>query len=687
MTTASLAWPAHASLVPLAQVALQRSTLSGHCVEAVRRVCEALPRVPSLGFETTSAVGMVDLAVPFTPRDPAYALLQRHDIWPRLCGNTSASRLSLAGWIRPDSVWLEYDLGQCHRPALQLRPNVFLSLGTSGGTLSDVADDLLAALWASLGLGEEPLASRGLTLSRLTRDTGGVRIGQIGVMAARPGVPLRVNLAGSLRAIARHASPLLDGQERRRLARLGAIWAGMRLPRSIPGLSLDIASDGSARVQGLELRPPRVDATLSPWWSKVLTRAPEAGLLPAEVASCLRRWPGTDEASESAATPLGRATGLGAVHRGLHHVKLVSDDTRPAMKVYYGLRAMGAAMPALLPVARRPKSAGALVAATAGAQFLERAQKVGLWLDYHLASGQGTHWPTAFVGAHLAPAARGLGLLGPVRAWHALVTSRRPDGWGYNDNVPADADSTAWAAILARLVGKSGSQAAAEARRSLAYWRVPGGGYSTFRAGDRIADVVLADGDLSGWRSAHCCVTAAATVAATRPRRDAVRFILDTQQDDGSWPGYWWLRNEYPTYIALRALSRVNDVSSNEISRTWERAVQYLVDHETVADLPERERAFATACRLHSLSLAARRGSVPTRVTSALARSLCGMQAPRGSWEGGAVLRIPGTDDDLDTASRRSYAPGGRTGNVAVDGNGFLSTAMAVAALWEFATP
>ena len=97
----------------------------------------------------------------------------------------------------------------------------------------------------------------------------------------------------------------------------------------------------------------------------------------------------------------------------------------------------------------------------------------------------------------------------PKEAWRYLKShARTPAGWGYSASVPRDADSTAWALLLAPRIGEGGPLPSDEATAFLRRSQVPGsvGTYAT--AGD-IREYVEATGctDFCGWSAAHDCVT------------------------------------------------------------------------------------------------------------------------------------------------------------------------------------
>ena len=109
---------------------------------------------------------------------------------------------------------------------------------------------------------------------------------------------------------------------------------------------------------------------------------------------------------------------------------------------------------------------------TAASRALERGKRFllanqggdGLWRDFLTPAGEASEWPTGFVATALHLAGAETSAL--ERAADALVARQHEDGgWGYNVNVPSDADSTAWVLLfLARMGAPRRGRAAARLR-------------------------------------------------------------------------------------------------------------------------------------------------------------------------------------------------------------------------------
>src|SRR5580765_1645400 len=110
-----------------------------------------------------------------------------------------------------------------------------------------------------------------------------------------------------------------------------------------------------------------------------------------------------------------------------------------------------------------------------GVRFLLARQGAdGLWRDFHTPAADATEWPTGYVGAALARAGVDEGALD--RAAEALLARQNRDGgWGYHEDVPTDADSTACVLLLLAATGRVGAASRRAASCLVAHQRADGG--------------------------------------------------------------------------------------------------------------------------------------------------------------------------------------------------------------------
>jgi hypothetical protein len=172
----------------------------------------------------------------------------------------------------------------------------------------------------------------------------------------------------------------------------------------------------------------------------------------------------------------------------------------------------------------------------------ERQHRDGHWEDFDLPVGRSDAWVTAYVGLAMAT----VGRIGERAGASAVATGaarwlsrNRPykAGWGYNGVTGPDSDSTAYALRLLRATGLP--IRADDEAWLLGNWQ-PTGGFATYHRSD-------------GWGIAHPDVTPVAFRALPddqqRHLRPAlIRYLLRSQDTDGTWPAYWWRTRHYSTF-------------------------------------------------------------------------------------------------------------------------------------------
>jgi prenyltransferase beta subunit len=317
--------------------------------------------------------------------------------------------------------------------------------------------------------------------------------------------------------------------------------------------------------------------------------------------------------------------------------------------------------------------------------FLVRAQgSDGLWRDFLTFAGESDEWVTAYVATALAGLSFTSARKGIDRAWRAMRKRQRPaGGWAYNEKSPADADSTAWGFRMAAVLGKSRFTSALQAKKFLAKHQRRGGGIGTCSARIWMKHFarMSSSAQWTGWCDSHPCVTAVAVDALNvEKRRNALRFLRSRQESNGQWIGYWWADHEYPTTLALDAMTRLGQNRDRlivEKALTWisKRVEPYgaIVSNTTGEDSP-----FATACALGSL--AQHSGKREIRIAAKCVEWLIENQRRDGAWRASATLRIPLPDDETpDTFKDWTLGTGFR--NVCLDHRAVFTTAAVVGVL------
>jgi hypothetical protein len=263
-----------------------------------------------------------------------------------------------------------------------------------------------------------------------------------------------------------------------------------------------------------------------------------------------------------------------------------------------------------------------------GLDFLLRGQHAdGRFVDWAMPPGPASAWPTAYVGlaiTELPEGARQRGAAATHAAAHWL--QENPDaggGWGYNDNVGADADSTAFAL---RLMARKDLPIAARHVDRLLSFRHGDGGFSTYAS----------DAGVGAWGQCHVDVSAAcgsaleALGAAVAPelRERCADFVATRCRPDGLWPSFWWRSPWYATHAALTLLKTAGATLRPLESTCFQGE-----------DQPRNpfERALALECSL----LAAARLEAPA---AALRSDLLAVQQADGGWPSAPVLRLARRD-------------------------------------------
>jgi len=251
----------------------------------------------------------------------------------------------------------------------------------------------------------------------------------------------------------------------------------------------------------------------------------------------------------------------------------------------------------------------------------------GCWTDWDLPPGRSSPWTTSYVGARLAElpgdvkASAGPALRAGAR-W-LLEHERDGGGWGYDDRVACDGDSTAQAVLFLALEGIPVADAT---RARLLGFEQPGGGFSTYAA----------DEGLGSWGRAHPDVSPAAAQALLKlsAARDpaverTVQYVVTARTPNGLWNSFWWSSPLYATRASLSLL----------------RAVGTPIDLEATRGALRRlapANSFERALLLESLHLAA--GARDSDLANTLAKQLVEDQLDDGSWASAPVLRVTSRD-------------------------------------------
>ena len=294
----------------------------------------------------------------------------------------------------------------------------------------------------------------------------------------------------------------------------------------------------------------------------------------------------------------------------------------------------------------------------AGIHFLLGAQAAqGHWTDWQLPPGHSRMWTTAYTGFRLATLPdpfRQLSLARlDVAAEWLIAAELAGGGWGYNEQVGPDADSTALGILFLHSLGIR--------PKSLSYDRL-----RTFQREDGGFATYTHEQSFGAWIASHCDVTALALPAlltAGEPCTGCLdntgAYVMKQATPAGLWNSYWWQTPLYSTEAHLRWLVGRNHALPREKIRNTLLHIQPTDSFET---------ALLLLCLSH-LHHPCDACEVSGSITSLLHDQLAD-----GSWPAEPKLRLP---------SRDCYEPWLLDGSAVLyaDQNRIFTSATVIAAL------
>ena len=187
--------------------------------------------------------------------------------------------------------------------------------------------------------------------------------------------------------------------------------------------------------------------------------------------------------------------------------------------------------------------------------ILSRQDADGSWIDWELPPGQSSTWTTAYVGGKLTNLdshhrRRASSATAQASQW--LIGKMLQDcGWGYNELVDSDADSTALAILFLASAGRTVPDSSYSC---LEGFQCEDGGFATFRGRP----------DLGSWATSHPDGTPSAVLALTTKYsmtsqfvNRGLQFVLDKRTSAGIWKSFWWTTFLYSTERSLSLFEAV----------------------------------------------------------------------------------------------------------------------------------
>lgn len=259
--------------------------------------------------------------------------------------------------------------------------------------------------------------------------------------------------------------------------------------------------------------------------------------------------------------------------------------------------------------------------------ILDQQGRDGSWIDWDLPPGPSSTWTTAYVGRKLT------GLRSSLRSRASDSIHRASQwlndrtfadsGWGYNEAVDSDADSTALAILFlasAKQNVREGSYACLQS------FQCADGGFATFR------DVP----SLGYWAVSHEDVTPSAVLAMmtkysveSETVERGLQFILNRKTSGGIWESFWWTSFLYSTETSLYLLKAAGQ--NIDLGATRRTLLHTRPQHP-----------FESALLLSSLLCLS--GIAADEDIWPLVDQLLQDQEADGSWQSGPMLRVTRRD-------------------------------------------
>lgn len=248
----------------------------------------------------------------------------------------------------------------------------------------------------------------------------------------------------------------------------------------------------------------------------------------------------------------------------------------------------------------------------------------GMWYNFLTRNhGESADWVSSFIGLNLLDSGIEQKEL-KATAQSILKRQRNNGGFSYNHKIVPDADSTAFAI---RFLSHFGYETEIDmAKNFLKEHQHINGGFRTYQEQSiRKYERILSEMSVEGWCSPTPDITASALLANLN-NEFAIQFLLNTQQENGSWRSYWWTSDVYATTHSLEALSKLG--YNNQV----EKANEWLAQDNNVPDV-----AFYLSLSIRTLV----RNKKYRGITKSRIERLLSSQNEDGSWDTIPILQFP----------------------------------------------
>ena len=251
----------------------------------------------------------------------------------------------------------------------------------------------------------------------------------------------------------------------------------------------------------------------------------------------------------------------------------------------------------------------------------------GMWYNFLTRHhGESADWVSSFAGLNLLEA--GVSKYELEKTAKSILQRQKSNGgFSYNDKIVPDADSTAFAIRFLRNFGYG--QEISNALSFLGKHQNKDGGFGTYRE-DAIREYYRIPKEMlvEGWCASTPDITASAILV--NPNDNAIKYLLDTQKEEGKWKSYWWNSDVYSTVHCKEALEKLG--FDEEVSK----AKKWLAKDENIPDV-----AFYLALSVNALHQDNKYGETLNRRVSRLVE----LQREDGSWNTSPILQFPMPSD------------------------------------------
>lgn len=245
-----------------------------------------------------------------------------------------------------------------------------------------------------------------------------------------------------------------------------------------------------------------------------------------------------------------------------------------------------------------------------------------LWRDFDIRNyGVSVDWISAYIGLSLKQARSPKTYL--QESAKALLARQhlKFNGWGFDEKVVPDADSTSFAILFLSKCGYESNLSSA--KNFLLQHQTEEGSFRTYLP--NLIKPFLKEGITEeGWCSGVIDVTATA-LQVLRRNVPASQYLIKNMKKEGSWCSYWYTNDIYATTQSILSLEKT------ESAKEQVKTAKYWLLTQNTPNIP-----FYTA-----LSILGNRTNQEHPLVQKRLENLIAMQEKDGSWESHPVLRFP----------------------------------------------